>query len=151
MTLNVMIAQATPEVTALNVAEYLLSETERALLQRDFRTFATCYALPLVIETYAGTETISTTKSLRRSFDTVCRHLDSENVTVLDRRCIAAEYTAPDEVHFAHETRMLNGSQIVRDPYPAFSVVRLQGNAWRVVRSTYATDDSAYFIRPLTA
>lgn len=136
--------------TARDLAEQLLEESRQGLMSGRFELFCDGIGLPLHIDTFDGQREIRTTEELREMFDSVRHLLMQLGVTDLVRRCVEAEFTAPDMMHTTYETRMLQGNRLIRDPFPVHSIARRIDGRWKVVSSSYAITDQPEITRVLT-
>ena len=127
--------------TAREVSEYLLDRTGRALLDRDVDAFLECFIVPHEIETFEGRRLIKTREDLRRVTLAVLSHYDSIGLTDLVRHCVEASFQDEKTVLATHETRLVSGSYLLREPFPALSVLRLTEDGWKIASCSYAIKD----------
>ncbi len=128
--------------TALEVSNYLLEKTGAAMEAADFEAFIPLFKLPQEMETFDGRRMISDPEEIRAIFHAVRAHYDKIGVTEIVRNCVKAEFMAHDTVAATHETHLLRGHQLIQEPYPCFSVLRLIDGYWQVAYSQYAIADS---------
>ncbi len=129
--------------TAKDVSEHLLRITAKALMQRDFELFATCFFLPQTMNTMGRRIVAETRFDLRRAFESNCDHLESIGVTELRRECVAAIFHGENRVEATHlSTLIANGEEVV-PPYPVFSVLEKVDGSWVIMSSEYALDDQS--------
>lgn len=123
---------------ALDVANACLSRTGAAISSGDVQALAECFALPHTLQTFDGVNVLRTVADIERVFDGLRRHLVRKSVTQTIRNCLSAEFDGIDRIKFTHETRFMNGVQLVQDPFPCLStLVRLDGY-WLIRDTTYA-------------
>lgn len=132
----------TPDL-AKEIYQHLLDVIGKAHLAGDFDTYATCFALPHVLETFDRRTTIETREQLRTAFDTLRGHLDRVGVTSLTRHCTLAEFVDGDTIQGSHETWLVTDSHMIRDHYTALMTLRRSGAGWRLQSGQYATNDRA--------
>jgi len=126
---------------ACAVSQELLDRSGVGLMRNEYATFRSCFLLPTTVETFEGVRTIETEDELRGVFDAVGRYFRSIGVTHLARHCVSATFKAPDVIWATHETRLVcHGTNLPREPYPTFSVLRDTPEGWRVAHSTYAIE-----------
>lgn len=134
--------QAALAQDARDISNALLSRSGQALKSGDFEQFASCFAFPHEIETFAGSNLLETEEDLHQLFNAVRHKHVAMSVTDMVRHCISAEFHDDETVKATHETRLMNGRFLVQDPYPCFSVIRFLDGAWRVASSCYAIPDA---------
>jgi hypothetical protein len=84
---------------------------------------------------------LKTIDELSRVFYAVCRHYAKIGVTDMVRRCVEAEFKNPNTVLAMHETRLITGNIITRDPFATLSTLEYDGTEWRISGCSYAIDD----------
>lgn len=135
----------------MQIAQHLLNVTGIALDRNDYDLFEQFFYLPHVVETFAGKRTVHTRKDLRLLFDNSVYQARSLGVTERVRRCLSAEFRDDGSFVSAHETHMMRGTQLVRDPIPAYSIKKKIGGVWLQTFSAYALDsDSEHSLELLT-
>ena len=127
--------------TAQEIAEFLLERTGNALLQDNFDAFLACVSLPQKIETFAGQRLIASVEDLQQVFSAVRTYHRRTGVTDIVRHCVEAAFKDPTTVEATHETRLVSGAVMTQSPYPGFSVLKFDGNEWRIVSMSYAIED----------
>lgn len=123
------------------IARAMLDKTGEATMSQDFETYAECFKIPQTMETYAGKITIATLADLRDVFNAVVRQFDAMDVTHFERVILAAEFKGPDMVVVAHETRLMRGNYLLREPYPAYGTCEKIDGRWMITDSMYAIND----------
>ena len=127
--------------TARGIAEDLLQRIGRALMDRNFGLFQSCFLLPQVMESFSGRREVETTDDLKAVFMGVCAHLDNLDVKTPQRRCIVAEFQDTETAHSTDESRLISGSELVQRAYRVFSILRHVDGTWFVWHSKYAVAD----------
>ena len=135
---------------AEKICEGFLETTARALLARDFETFAACFLLPHTIETPDHKTVLKTPAALRNVFDRVCEDYQNRRLTDLMRFIEVAEFRGPNRIEVMYVTHMMSGNHRVVDPFPCYSVVERIGDTWLIASSQYAVDQSASVGRALS-
>lgn len=130
-----------PFKTAHEVSEYLLEETGRAILCNDAEAILRYFLVPAEIQTYDGRQILQTRADIRRLFNAVSAHYSAIGVTDMARHCVEASFTDPKTVVAMHETRLITGSLIKRDPFATLSVLKLDGQQWKIASCNYAIED----------
>ncbi len=130
-----------PFNTAREVSEHLLEKTGQAILSDNAENFLTCFCLPNEIQTFDGRRLIKTAEELRQVFLAVTKHYATIGVTDMVRHCVEASFTDPHTVVAMHETRLITGNVITRNPFPALSVLKYNGSKWQIASSSYAIED----------
>ncbi len=128
--------------TAHDVCEAMLERSGRAIFARDFDAFADCVGLPCDIETYAGRSRLTTQEHLRNLFEAMLRHQNRMGVTDIIRHCVEAEFKDDRTVYATFETRLLRGTVLIQNPYPAFCIYKLSNEVWRAHSMTFGIGDS---------
>ena len=136
--------------SARSVSERLLQVTGDALKTGDFETFAGCFALPHVVDTFEGRRTISSKADIREIFDCTRRYFDAHNITDLVRTCVEAEFRDPDTIASTHISRILSGTRLVQEPYPVFTILKRTEAGWKISDGQYAIQKTAGHLRALT-
>ncbi|MFQ1698966.1 hypothetical protein ACJ5NV_00080 [Loktanella agnita] len=139
--------------TAQEISEYLLKVTADALLQQDFESLAAVFALPHVMTTASSEIRLYTRDDLRTTFDQMCQHYQSLDVTDLQRVCEAAAFYGPDEVRATHTSHVISHGREVTPAFPVYSVLRRHDGNWKIMSSDYAlgsTDPMASALTPAT-
>ncbi len=128
----------------------MLEQSARALLTRDFESFADLFLLPQEVDTFDGRQLIETRDALETFFVELCTYYASIGLKDMVRRVITAQYVAEDTVHSTHETRLVCHNGILpRKAYPVFTVMRQIEGGWRVASGQYAIDDDAMHVKAL--
>ena len=130
-----------PFKNAREVSEHLLERTGHALLSHDIDSLIACFCIPTEIQTFEGRRLIKTTDELRKVFLAVTKHYATTGVTDMVRHCVEASFTDPHTVVAMHETRLITGNIITRNPFPALSVLKFNGQLWQIASSSYAIEE----------
>lgn len=138
-----------PEAIAL--AERLLDMTGRALESGDFSRLIDIVHLPHKMSTFEATTVIETEEDLHQTFQSIRNHLRATGMTDLIRLCLAAEFSGPDRMVWAHESHMLARGVWLKTPYPAYSVAVRDGDTWKIAESRYALEDDTPQARAMIA
>lgn len=128
--------------TAHEVSEHLLERSGTAMLSGDFDTFASCFELPQEMDTFHGRNLVETRDELRTIYDSVRQLYRSHGVTDMARHCVEAVFVNADTVRATHQARLLSGTELVLGPFWAMSVLRRDGDVWRVASCQYAINDA---------
>jgi hypothetical protein len=130
--------------SAHKIAGFLLEQTGNALVSGDFEKFVKYFHLPQEMETFEGLNLVSTPAELRKVFDAIRLMFQREGITQLVRHIVEARYTDENTIKSTHETRLLNGTTLVQQPFPTFSTLsRREG--WQVKSAQYAIADSPQY------
>ncbi|MEP3640229.1 MAG: hypothetical protein ABJN14_23500 [Paracoccaceae bacterium] len=128
--------------SAREIAEYLLERSGSSIMDGDFETFKTCFALPQYMDTFEGRRFIETIEDIRDIFDNVREYYQSKSVVELNRICVEASFRDAHTVVSTHEARMISKDAVlVQSPYPVFSILRLYDDGWKVAYSQVAIAD----------
>jgi hypothetical protein len=127
---------------AEEIADDLLYRTGKAVMSGDFASFRDCCQLPLMMQTIDDARLIKTGTDLEKMFDSVRRYYMTNDVHDIVRTVISSEFFTSDEIGSTHVTRLIksDGSEF-RAPYPAYSVLKRSGGAWRIAIMRYAILD----------
>lgn len=133
-----MVERLTPVSSAQDISQFYLDRSAGAMMAGDFETFLSCFTIPHTIVTFEAKQVLSNLEEFREVFDRVRENNQRMGVTQMVRNCIEACFEGEDTVLATHVSRMLNGDQLVMEPYPCFSrLIRVQ-NGWKVAHSEYA-------------
>jgi len=110
-------------------------------LRNNFDAFLSCMSLPQKIETFAGQRFIASPQEMHRMFLAVRMYHIKNGVTDIVRHCVEAAFKDPHTVAATHETRLVSGDIMTQDPYPGFSVLKFDGETWRIASMSYAIED----------
>lgn len=132
------------------LAEDFLKRTGDAYLTGDADAFADCFALPQKIDTLDGQRILETRQEVVNTFEAVRENYRIEGITLMDRRIVSAEFRDENTMHSTHESRLLRGDILVRDPFLAFTIFRRSEGVWQIAYSQYVITDSAAHNRALT-
>ncbi len=127
----------------MEVARHMLKVTGIALDRNDFDLFAQFFYLPHLVETFRGKQKVRTREDMRLLFDNSVYQAKLLGVTQRVRRCLSAEFREDGSFVSAHETHMMCGDQLVRDPIPAYSIKKLVNGVWQQTFSAYAADGNS--------
>ncbi|CUH80904.1 hypothetical protein [Tropicibacter naphthalenivorans] len=143
--------QTTPGDTALDIAQLSLDETGEALLTRNFDLFARHYTTPFTISTEAGMQLRPTMAELRTGFEAASDHYASLGVDRLVRNVDVAVFDGPDRLRFVHVSHLYAGDDLVRPPYPNFTVMERRGDGWKTVSTQHVVADAGAHGKALLA
>lgn len=138
------------EQDAVAICERIAEETARALLARDFESFAAAYRVPTSVDTFEGRRTLETMDELEDAFEAVCDHYEMLAVTDLVRHVVAAAFNADGSVSGAIENRVLSGALLIQAPYVIYSTYVEADGRWKIAESVYVCDDAPGFTRALS-
>lgn len=136
---------------AYDIAEQLLARTGHALETGDFALFERYFVLPHEIQTFQGSNLLSTQSDLARVFHHVRAYYTKLGVTRLSRACVEAEFLDEHTLQSTHVSHLLNGTTLVRESFPTLTVIRRVGDRWRCARSIYAVNQDRDHERALTS
>ena len=136
-------------VRASAIAEDLLQTSGAALISGDFQTFLMFFQLPAAFETEAGRRDMETEAEMRDAFDAVHMYFMRNGISDYVRRCIVAEYRGPNEIITSHESRLMNGTTLLADSFPAISTLRRVDGVWKVVETRYTVIDQPWLQQAL--
>ena len=124
------------------IAQELLDITGQAIRVGDFATFSSCFTIPQLVETFEGQRILKTPGELQIAFEAVRAHHSRSGITEMVRHCVTAAFKDHETIDTVHETRLVSGSVMAQAPYPAFSVLKFNGQKWQVSKCAYAIPDS---------
>ena len=128
--------------SAREITQYLLDKTGRAFLTGDFDAFQSSIALPYKLETFDGQSQVKTVEELHKLFQAVRAHHRNTNVTDMARHVVEAVFKDENTLVATYETRLLNGTRLTQEPYPAFAVVIREDGQWKAKNMSFAIEDS---------
>lgn len=131
-------SEASKDDEARQIAEEFLHRTSTHLFANNFDAYADLFELPHTIETFNGVREISTKEDLRAIFDNMRAHFEKLGVTDYVRRCIVAEFLAPDLISTSHETRVMRGTELLYTPYPVHGQLKKIDGEWKIMGGSYA-------------
>lgn len=124
------------------IHQFTLDITGLALETGDFDLFAAFFHLPHHIETFGASVVLRTQRDLRVVFDNSRTHVEHSGIARRVRDCISASFQGADTILATHVSRVMHGHQQLREPVPCHSVLERIGGLWKVVRSSYAIEES---------
>ena len=130
-----------PEDTAQMIADNWTERIRLSLLNDDITLFEARMALPCDIETFDGQKHLTTSEDREDFFQAVCAYHKKSGVSEIDRHVLEAVFNDTEKITLACETRLLNGTALLQDPYPVFSILKLTDGCWKVVKMTFAITD----------
>lgn len=131
-----MAEDSNPEAVA--IINEMLEQTREAAFTRNFDLFMQWCALPHTITTFETLRTVRTVEEMEAVFEAQCDNFAAMQVTDMVRECKAAKFGSPDRIFSMHVTNLMAGDRRLLAPYPAFMVMDLVENGWRVSKSDYA-------------
>lgn len=134
---------------AEQIAERILRDTGRAMMENNFPLFSKHFAVPCTLESFDDTTVLRSWSDWRQTFDAVRSYYLSLGMTHLERTCISAEFTAETVLNFVHETKIYNGQELLQDAFPTLTQSHLVDGHWRAVRLSYAIADKPSHNRAL--
>lgn len=117
----------------------------------DFASFAACFKLPQTITTPQGLRVLSTFEDLKVLFDEVRGFFASQDVKMITRSCVKADFCGEATILSVHESLLVGKQGLQRPPYQVFSVLERQAEGWKITFSDYALGDSLEHCRALSA
>ncbi|MEM9306618.1 MAG: hypothetical protein AAGA74_04920 [Pseudomonadota bacterium] len=128
--------------TAEEIADKLLFETGRGIMEGKYELFRSCFDLPNVIETAHCKRVVESEHDFRKTFDDVRRNYQQNGIIDAARLILSAKFLAADIVGSTHvSSLMLKNGELFRKPYPVYSIIRKRAGLWKIVSSTYAILD----------
>lgn len=130
------------EIAAESIAEDLLVQTGKAILQGDDALFLACVHLPLLLETTTGQRLITKRKEVCTILADFRQYMRNESYVDMVRTVVDANFIDADTIGSTHVTLLTqeNGAE-KRCPFPVYSIIRRFGNKWLLVSSLYAILD----------
>ena len=123
--------------TAFEAAEFLLDVTGEAQRSGDFEAYAMRFALPNVVVSPQGSQTLGTRADLRRVFDGVRTVMADKGDAEMVRSVISAQFIGTTELLANHiSCWMVDGVRIAA-PYTCSGTAQLIHGRWQIVRSSY--------------
>ena len=135
---------------ALDIVEQFVIATGSAVMERDFQSFAECFALPLSVTTLGGDRTVLDLEELRSSFAKVGEHYRFQGVERMERTCLSATFIDDCTIQCVHETRLYRQNKLVQQPFQVRSVLRCIDGEWKICDTDYSIEDSLRYTRALT-
>jgi len=123
---------------AKTIHQFLLDETGAAYASGDFERFVRCFAPSQTIGTFQRSVQLTHRNDVRVLFDSMRAHFQSIGLTELVRTSLQAEFDGPDCIKAMHMSYQFSGTTLIRDGFPAFSILRRQEDRWCVEHSDYA-------------
>lgn len=123
---------------AWDIVQDIVDRMGQAHVTGNFDGFAACYALPTRIETFQDIANIETKDQLTVVFERLQTYVHSVGLTDMVRRVIAAEFTGPDTLTAAIETRLMSGTTLLADPYPTYFTLKDFDGAWKITEGKFA-------------
>ncbi|WP_299933453.1 nuclear transport factor 2 family protein [uncultured Pelagimonas sp.] len=139
-----------PDLDAKHLVQTILETTGEALMEGCFATFSACFTLPQIIETFEKKRVVTSYTEWKGIFDDVRSYHRQLGVTQLVRTCLEVKVLSDEELRCTHETRLMNGNQLLSRPFPVLSNMRRLDDGWKVTGSSYAIPDSLGYTRALT-
>ncbi len=134
----------TKDDDAKAIAEDLLRKTGDALRAGNFEAFIEHFSLPYHLETLESTRDVGSMADMNAIFEAVCRHLESQHVTLMSRHCVAASFRSDTEIVSTHETRLIHKDILIEDPFATLSVIKRDvDEKWRIISSAYVVDETS--------
>lgn len=127
----------------------LLDRISKSYLDNDFDTYALMLRVPHDVGSFNTGLRLETRQDLRLLFDNMRARFVQQGITDYLRTCLAAGFNSPTEILGAHETRLMNRTQVVEQPFPSKSILRLENGRWWVVASDNAIDPKSSIGRVL--
>lgn len=132
-------AEGTSDQTAHDIYAELLERTKIGLLEDDFDLFSSCFHYPHRMATFNQIWHLNGPEDQRPLFVASQKELFALGVTQFVRTVVSAEVVEPDLIVAMHESRVLNGSQLVFGPTPSLAYLVRNGDRWRVGDQSYTT------------
>ncbi len=124
---------------AEDIADELLYRTGRALEDDNFDFYKVHFRLPLILESDAGEQVVSTEEDLRFVFEQVQAHLKSNHLNSIVRSVVSAEFLDADTVGATYVTKTFDQDGApFGQPFPSYSVICRQNTDWKYVRCCLA-------------
>ena len=124
------------------IAQHLLDVTGAAYAARNFSDFAPHYVVPGDVHSFGVVRLVADFTDLHEMFTTVLAYFDTIGLTALERHCTAAEEVEPGVIVARHTTRMMRGTELIAEPFPGTSTLRLEDGAWKLGFSHYENTES---------
>ncbi|UWR23204.1 hypothetical protein [Sulfitobacter sp. S190] len=131
---------AQTNAAAVAIYQDLLDRIATSYSAGDFDAYARMIAVPHEVSSFGPIARIETRADLRRLFDDIVTFQNTKAVTDYIRTCLAARFVADDRIEGVHETRLLSGTQVIEQPYPVRSILRLIDGNWMVCSSDNALE-----------
>lgn len=94
---------------------------------------------------------MSSVAQLRRIFETITGHYQSVGLTDMLHHIVNAEYLDEQTISSTHESRLLQGTNLLQAPYPVHSIIKKTEAGWKVAKSSYAARDDTLAGRALNS
>lgn len=130
------------ESNPMAIHQFALDITGAALETGDFDVFAAFFQLPHEIETFGAQKTLRTEQDLRSVFNNARAQFEDAGISRRIRHCISASFQDDDTILSTHISRIMHRNLQMREPVPCHSVLKHIDGLWKVVRSSYAFEES---------
>lgn len=119
-------------IKADRIAGTLLDQLSRALSESRPDLFASCFTLPLKLDTAVGQRRFTTPQGIETLFNELNGRFQYGGVTLIDLNCICAKYRSSGEISFTYDIRLICEGTQLQNPIPVFSLLRPEGDSWRI-------------------
>ncbi len=134
-----MMAEGT-KFRAQDISEAILEITGDALLSQDFDAFFAVFHVPQYMATMAGPIFMETRADMERAFAEMSRYFKEAGITKLDREITESRYVNENKIESTHVATTYRGNEVVKGPYPVFSVIEWIDGTWKVTGSEYVLE-----------
>lgn len=122
------------------IAEKILDQTRRALLEEDFDAYKQAFLLPHIHTTLDGTAFLDTMDDLKMLHTRMTQLFASMGVDDIHRVILSAEFSGASRVLVQIEVHHLRGGCRVNKPYHVTAELVRCGQQWRIGSANYMVD-----------
>ncbi|MEO1536672.1 MAG: hypothetical protein AAFR73_02980 [Pseudomonadota bacterium] len=127
---------------AIEIADDLLERTGEAMQAGDFGSFRQHFAMPYVLETFDGMRLLQTRDELRTVFEAVHAFRVANGIVGAMRENVSAEYIDDTTIGATHVSQLMKRDDaLFGRSYPSYSIIKYDGEAWRIQYCQYALQD----------
>ncbi|SEM48039.1 hypothetical protein SAMN04488003_101257 [Loktanella fryxellensis] len=120
------------------IVQSIIDRMSTALLNDDAVQFASCFSMPVVIQTFDDQRVISGLEELRRMFDDIRLVLTNFAVTTIVQRCSDAALIGSTRISACGEGHILSDAQVILPPFPILLGLHAVDGIWRVDTGQFA-------------
>lgn len=122
----------------LTIYQDALNGVSKAVLAGDFDTYAAMIDLPYLIHTQDADLLVSTTESLRPTFDALHGVLKEQRVTHYERVAREADFADRDRIEGWHHTHLISHGERLSWPHVSRHGLVRRGTAWLFSEAHYS-------------
>lgn len=129
---------------AFRIAQEFLDHQGEATISGDIEATLDCCDIPCTLESMEGRVVATDLEEMRAICVAFIARLKAMGLTHMVRRCIAAEFKAPDTIWATYETRYVRDGQLLsEEPYAGFVILRHREDRWKISTMQFAVSGSS--------